>query len=302
MDVQARERVWRIGQKQNVTIYRLMLSGTIEEKMYHRQIFKQYLSQKILQDPRQRRFFKYNSYRELFTLDAQDNSGETETSDLFHDGKVDVPRADEDHAASSSAPPVMSSAPAKARKAVAKAMQLLKRCPTEEDQLRSIPGVKKLKRAKIKVEEQTSSHDVLSDLMKIGTGGAQIRQEFDHDNLDGSKNRDRSRERYDIIKARQVAQKAAKILQRQQQLCQRNDASVHIPTFTGQNGSVGSASFGARIRSDLAGNQATSLHSSGILERIRMQAKARRQLFLSGEHLRRGHRRKALLRYFAAAA
>ena len=31
-DMQARERVWRIGQKQSVIIYRLMLSGTIEEK------------------------------------------------------------------------------------------------------------------------------------------------------------------------------------------------------------------------------------------------------------------------------
>ena len=32
VDVQARERVWRIGQTQNVTIYRLISTGTIEEK------------------------------------------------------------------------------------------------------------------------------------------------------------------------------------------------------------------------------------------------------------------------------
>lgn len=35
-DTQARERAWRIGQKKNVTIYRLITSGTIEEKIYHR--------------------------------------------------------------------------------------------------------------------------------------------------------------------------------------------------------------------------------------------------------------------------
>ena len=35
--VQARERAWRIGQKRQVTIYRLLTSGTIEEKIYHRQ-------------------------------------------------------------------------------------------------------------------------------------------------------------------------------------------------------------------------------------------------------------------------
>jgi DNA excision repair protein ERCC-6 len=47
-DMQARERAWRLGQKKSVTIYRLMTSGTIEEKIYHRQIFKQFLTNKIL--------------------------------------------------------------------------------------------------------------------------------------------------------------------------------------------------------------------------------------------------------------
>lgn len=35
-DIQARERAWRIGQTRQVTIYRLLTSGTIEEKIYHR--------------------------------------------------------------------------------------------------------------------------------------------------------------------------------------------------------------------------------------------------------------------------
>jgi DNA excision repair protein ERCC-6 len=67
-DIQALERAWRIGQKKQVTVYRLMTSGTIEEKMYHRQIFKQFLTNKILKDPRQRRFFKSNELYELFKL------------------------------------------------------------------------------------------------------------------------------------------------------------------------------------------------------------------------------------------
>jgi DNA excision repair protein ERCC-6 len=37
-DAQARERAWRIGQKRQVTIYRLLTSGTIEEKIYHRSV------------------------------------------------------------------------------------------------------------------------------------------------------------------------------------------------------------------------------------------------------------------------
>jgi len=37
-DSQARERAWRIGQGRPVTIFRLITSGTIEEKVYHRQV------------------------------------------------------------------------------------------------------------------------------------------------------------------------------------------------------------------------------------------------------------------------
>lgn len=37
-DLQARERAWRVGQKRPVTVYRLITSGTIEEKIYHRQV------------------------------------------------------------------------------------------------------------------------------------------------------------------------------------------------------------------------------------------------------------------------
>ena len=43
-DLQARERSWRIGQRKEVTVYRLIVRGTIEEKIYHRQIFKQFLT------------------------------------------------------------------------------------------------------------------------------------------------------------------------------------------------------------------------------------------------------------------
>ena len=35
-DTQARERAWRIGQTRPVTVYRLLTTGTIEEKIYHR--------------------------------------------------------------------------------------------------------------------------------------------------------------------------------------------------------------------------------------------------------------------------
>lgn len=48
-DAQARERAWRIGQDKNVAVYRLITKGTIEEKVYHRQLYKQFLTNKVLQ-------------------------------------------------------------------------------------------------------------------------------------------------------------------------------------------------------------------------------------------------------------
>ncbi|NXY40354.1 ERCC6 protein, partial [Ceuthmochares aereus] len=89
-DTQARERAWRIGQKKQVTVYRLLTAGTIEEKIYHRQIFKQFLTNRVLKDPKQRRFFKSNDLYELFTLSSPDTSQGTETSAIFAGTGSDV--------------------------------------------------------------------------------------------------------------------------------------------------------------------------------------------------------------------
>jgi DNA excision repair protein ERCC-6 len=86
-DVQARERSWRLGQKREVTIYRLMTAGTIEEKIYHRQIFKQFLSNKVLKDPKQRTTFHLGDLHNLFTLSTYEE-GATETGELFKGSEV----------------------------------------------------------------------------------------------------------------------------------------------------------------------------------------------------------------------
>ncbi|XP_075738928.1 DNA excision repair protein ERCC-6 isoform X5 [Rhipicephalus microplus] len=89
-DTQARERAWRIGQRRDVTIYRLLTAGTIEEKIYHRQIFKQFLTNRVLKDPKQRRFFKTNDLYELFTLPDDNKKQRTETSAIFAGTGSDV--------------------------------------------------------------------------------------------------------------------------------------------------------------------------------------------------------------------
>lgn len=86
-DVQARERAWRLGQKKEVTIYRLMTAGTIEEKIYHRQIFKQFLSNKVLKDPKQRASFARQDLHDLFRL-GDETEGGTETGKIFAGSEV----------------------------------------------------------------------------------------------------------------------------------------------------------------------------------------------------------------------
>ena len=97
IDAQARERAWRFGQKKEVTVYRLITAGTVEEKIYQRQIFKTALSNRVLQDPRQRRLFSASDLRDLFTLKHDSGSiqagghGVTETGEKTRGaGVIDV--------------------------------------------------------------------------------------------------------------------------------------------------------------------------------------------------------------------
>lgn len=85
-DLQARERAWRLGQKREVMIYRLMTAGTIEEKVYHRQLFKLFLTSKIMKDPEQRTNIKMDDMNELFKLGKEGDANET--SMLFSNAEV----------------------------------------------------------------------------------------------------------------------------------------------------------------------------------------------------------------------
>ena len=106
-DAQARERAWRIGQTKEVTVYRLITAGTIEEKVYHRQIYKEFLTSKVLKDPKQRRFFKARDMADLFTFDeiaagggGDEAKGTIETVELFSEIEGQILRGDVDEPSS----------------------------------------------------------------------------------------------------------------------------------------------------------------------------------------------------------
>lgn len=82
--VQAMARVWRDGQTRKVFIYRLLCTGTIEEKIYQRQISKQGLSGAVVDDKAGEASssvaFSLDELRDLFTLRVDTTS---ETYDLL---------------------------------------------------------------------------------------------------------------------------------------------------------------------------------------------------------------------------
>ena len=102
-DIQARERAWRLGQTKPVTIYRLIVAGTIEEKIYHRQIFKTQLSSNVLQASdtegagsfgAKNRLFSSHELKELFTLTLEDDAEEGNlTTDVVPHGALHKPAA-----------------------------------------------------------------------------------------------------------------------------------------------------------------------------------------------------------------
>ncbi|XP_030754489.1 DNA excision repair protein ERCC-6-like [Sitophilus oryzae] len=86
-DAQARERAWRIGQDKSVTVYRLISAGTVEEKMYQRQVWKQLLSKKVLVDPSTNKFFKSSDLFDLFSL-PESAQANPETTNIFRESRI----------------------------------------------------------------------------------------------------------------------------------------------------------------------------------------------------------------------
>lgn len=251
-DLQARERAWRLGQKKDVTIYRLMTSGTIEEKIYHRQIFKQFLTNKILKDPKQRRFFKMNDLRDLFTLGGED-ADTTETGDLFAGSEINMNGEEkyQDTGDNSSA----TRSKMKGKEKVTES----ERQVIGSDELRNVSGIDKFEEFKPPetaesepmstsnagtTEEGTPAADadesrVLKSLFEM-TG---IHSAIHHDKIIES-----SRQEHLIIEkeASRVANRAIAALKESQKRRRRQDVS--IPTWTGRSGAAGGPSkrrFGA---------------------------------------------------------
>jgi SNF2 family DNA or RNA helicase len=68
-DAQAVDRAYRIGQTKPVIVYRLITAGTVEEKMYEKQIHKSGIVKTVLEESESvQRYFSQHDLRNLFTL------------------------------------------------------------------------------------------------------------------------------------------------------------------------------------------------------------------------------------------
>ncbi|KAI3504265.1 hypothetical protein L1887_32812 [Cichorium endivia] len=70
-DNQSVDRAYRIGQKKDVIVYRLMTCGTVEEKIYRKQIYKGGLFRSATEHKEQIRYFSQQDLKELFSLPKQ---------------------------------------------------------------------------------------------------------------------------------------------------------------------------------------------------------------------------------------
>ena len=212
-DLQARERAWRLGQKKDITIYRLMTAGTIEEKIYHRQIFKTFLTNKILKDPKQRRYFKLNDLHDLFSLGDPDERG-TETGDMFN-GSEQTFGGD------------------KARKST---RLLHKEHKNDDDfyQVAQILGVSKLDKFAGEEEPLHENEDEDRIMEGIFSNAGVVHSTLKHDEVVDSLHQEVSLVERE---ASRVAKEAAEKLKHSRMLARRK--AIGTPTWTGKFGTAG---------------------------------------------------------------
>lgn len=222
-DMQARERAWRLGQKRDVTIFRLMTKGTIEEKIYHRQIFKQFLTNKITRDPHQREGFQLSDLYDLFSL-TEENDKELETTKLFKNAEVTYQEEEEEaHETSRCGSKPKSESPKVG----------------DISTLQGIANVEEFKTGSEDTEDKTAEDRIMHGIFaRSGVHAA-----LEHDHILNGKRTIRADAKDIERAARRVAEEAAEELRKAEETAR--SIPIGLPTWTGQFGVGGRSDHGS---------------------------------------------------------
>lgn len=214
-DLQARERAWRLGQKKPVKIYRLMTEGTIEEKIYHRQIFKQFMTNKVLKDPKQRSSYDLTDLYDLFSFNAGDSAA-LQRSEMFKGAEVDL--------AGSTAGPI----------GAQKLEPIGSMGRTEDTEQRELQSMK-LVAAMEEFKEDNSVHD--ERRMLEGIFARSVNSAYDHEQIVNGPQKAKADVGVLQQEANEVARQAAAHLRQSAQEARR--VPIGTVTWTGEVGSGG---------------------------------------------------------------
>lgn len=247
-DMQARERAWRIGQTKDVTVYRLITRGTIEEKVYHRQIYKHFLTNKILKNPQQKRFFKARDMKDLFTLNEGQETGSTETFNIFSQLSGDVDAVGTVKDRQDKKKPVDTSAMNSENAAV---------YGNGDSDIGSSE-----RKGKEKVDESEGGVDEETNILRSLFDANGIHSVMNHDVIMSANDEEKMRLEE---QASQVAQRAAEALRLSRM--QRSQTIISVPTWTGKSGAAGAPSsfrpkFGSTLNTQLVIKSKTNEESS----------------------------------------
>lgn len=223
-DMQARERAWRLGQKRDVTIFRLMTKGTIEEKIYHRQIFKQFLTNKITRDPHQREGFQLSDLYDLFSL-TDENDKELETTKLFKNAEVTYQEEEEN-----------------ARKQAAVARKAKTASPKAED-ISAVQGVANVEEFQTTSDESARNQAAEDRIMHGIFARSGVHAALEHDHIVNGKRAVRADAKDIERAARRVADEAAAELRKAEETAR--SIPIGLPTWTGQFGVGGRSEPGS---------------------------------------------------------
>ncbi|KAL5594658.1 hypothetical protein BROUX41_001574 [Berkeleyomyces rouxiae] len=225
-DKQAVERAWRLGQKRPVEIYRLLTPGTIEEKIYRKQLYKQFMTDKIMTDTEFHRSFDSNSLADMFTYKTEEKDRDL---DIFEGAEAKYQKGGDAHAAAANttadttSPPPEPAAPESAPGTATSLSAEEAAAVAEVDHVKAIEDFRPPDRDKTAAEQ-----GMLDDLFTRSVDSA-----YNHDDILNAKHRVQANRRFLEEEAERLNRETKRFLQMQAARAYHERHAAAVPGAAG---------------------------------------------------------------------